>query len=236
MRSWATSLFALLLAGAAQATPPEIVDVEDRLFARTEDRLYLLRSFTSNDGLHGVTRTDILQITRTLDPGDDRGFRGVARQVDLGPWHEGGPRVQTVPLQNPADPYGLLADGAWPLQDPDPTPLSGAILLPTGLHGTALGPTGRAAYLLPMSDLSARIVDTLSASRAILPFQRLGGGSTGPDPFDPALYNPARDCRVTATLPLSDYETDPLLARILCQDEDELQRATLWLVVPRADD
>lgn len=110
-RNWATRLCvaALIAAGPVWATPPQVMTVEDALFARNADTLFLLRTITDNHRLHMVRQTDTLLIHRSLAGGDDRGFRGVARVIDFGP--DGAPRVETLPLQDPVNPYDLFCRG-----------------------------------------------------------------------------------------------------------------------------
>lgn len=233
MQNWAHSLVSLLLMAApAAATPPQIVSVEDTLFARNADTLFILRKVTDNHGLHTVLQTDTLVAFRALDGGDDRGFRMVARVIEYGP--DGQPRVQSLPLSATFNPYDLFVDfDAWPIETYDrPLPAS-LVLNDQGLQFEGYGYEGETAFGLTVEDISLRIEDTLLTTRTIAPLNRVGGGTTGPDPFGPALFDVTADCRVTAVHTFYDFADDPALARLTCNDTEELQNATLWLVVPQ---
>ena len=120
MQNWATrALLAALcvMALPVMATPPRTMDIRDRLFVRNAETLFLIRDIRDNHGLHGVTQTDTLLVFRNLAGGDDRGFQGVARVVDLGPDAE--QRAEVLPLSSRINPYDLFADfDAWPLNAP----------------------------------------------------------------------------------------------------------------------
>ena len=232
MRSWGikAGLATLVLAACpVSATPPRTLAIEDRLFARNADTLFLLRRSVDNHGLHGVAQTDTLMIFRSLDGGDDRGFRAVARVVDSGPGSS--PRAETLPLAAPLNPYSVYGDfEAWPLDRPmrwNPEDVT--------LDDTGLSLAGHdARYVLPLAGVAARIEDTLSASQQLLPAHRIGGGRIGSHPFDPAGFDILADCAPSSALPLNDLPEDPALVELTCADEDGLARAVLWLVVPRA--
>jgi hypothetical protein len=235
MRNWATrALLAVLSVGAlpVMATPPRTIEIRDRLFARNSETLFLIRETLDNHGLHGVTQTDTLLVFRSLAGGDDRGFQGVARVVDRGP--DGDPRVETLPLASPANPYDLFSDfDAWPLQAPrfrDPSAVS---LSGEGLQLDGFGTAGPLQFALPLDDLTLRLQDSLSASLHLLPPHTVGGGSIGPHPFDPAAIDILRDCTVSNHLVLHDAETDPALVQLTCEIEDGLGGAQLWFVVPQ---
>lgn len=236
MRNWATrALLAVLLVGAlpVMATPPRTLEIRDRLFARNADTLFLIRETRDNHGLHGVTQTDTLLIFRNLSGGDDRGFQGVARVVDRGP--DGDPRVETLPLSAPANPYDLYHDfDAWPLDPPRFGAPSAITLSESGLHLDGFGFSGPARYHLPLSELTARMQDSLRASLQILPPHTVGGGSIGPHPFDPAAIDILRDCDVSNNMVLRHADTDPALVQLTCEIEDGLGRVELWFLIPQA--
>lgn len=233
MRNWATRALLTglcLVAVPVMATPPRTIDIRDRLFARNADTLFLIRETLDNHGLHGVTQTDTLLISRSLAGGDDRGFRGVARVVDQGP--DAVPRADVLPLTSAANPYDLFRDfDAWPLNAPrygDPSAVS---LTPEGLELNGFGFSGPARYFTPLSDLTARVQDSLTASLEVLPPHTVGGGSIGPHPFDPATIDILRDCDVSNNLVLRHADTDPALVQLNCEIEDGLGRVQLWVVL-----
>lgn len=236
MRSWAFNLAAATLflgvAGSAFATPPQAVSVTDTLFARTQDTVFLLREVHDNHGLHSVLQTDTMVVFKSLERGDDRGFRMVARVVDYGT--DGDPRVVVRGPTDPFNPYTLHADfGAWPIGAfPFGLP-DGASLSQNGIRIDTHDYFGPASYHLPLVDVATSISSALGATRFFAPLERVGGGTTGPDPFDPLLFAPLEDCTLGNVRMLFDYPGDPALAQVSCRDEDETQSATLWLIVPR---
>lgn len=84
MPSWVTRLVLLLAgaAGAASATPPQIVSVRDMLYARDAGTLPILRAITDNHGRHGVMQTVTLLVFRSLTDGADHGFQVVERRIE----------------------------------------------------------------------------------------------------------------------------------------------------------
>jgi hypothetical protein len=235
MRNWATrALLAVLLVGAlpVMATPPRTIEVRDRLFARNAETLFLIREIRDNHGLHGVTQTDTLLVFRNLAGGDDRGFQGVARVVDLGPDAE--QRAVVLPLSSRINPYDLFADfDAWPLNAPrygDPSAVS---LSGDGLALDGFGFSGPARYALSLEELNQRMRDTLIASLQVLPPHTVGGGSIGPNPFDPAAIDILRDCEISNNMVPRHADSDPALVQLTCEIEDGLGGVQLWLVVPQ---
>jgi hypothetical protein len=214
------------LAGAASATPPQIVSVEDRLFARNDGTLFLLREMRDNRGRHDVVQVDTLVVFRDIAGGDDRGFRGVARVIDWGESGapDSGARSEVVPLTEAQDPYDIFADfEAWPLDEPRRD--AGGVTL--GADGLRVAGGGGQTYRLSVADLDLRIRDTLEAGRGILPVLFAEGGV---DPFDPGAFDPGTECVPDGVRRLDPGE--PVLAAILCEDAETGQMARLWVVVP----
>lgn len=76
--------------------------------------------------------------------------------------------------------------------------------------------------------------DTLQATpRAAAPLRRVGNALSGPDEFDPALFDLLRDCAVTETQLLYDLDDDPALAQLRCGVDNDTRSVTLWFIVPR---
>lgn len=227
MRSWANKLAALvlILGSPAMATPPQIVNFDDTLFARNEDTLLILRQVTDNQGRHSILQTDTFLVFRSLTDGGDRGFRVVERVVEN--WVDG-PRAEYLPLADPANPYAYRADGYWPVR----TPLfwrEEAFLTGDGL---TVRDQGQPVYHLSLEALKLHLVDTTTATRGILPPLHQDGGV---DPYDPYAFDPVRECDPAVILPLNDFPTDPALVHLQCRDEETDQQAKLWVVVPRAE-
>lgn len=239
MQSWANNAFALLLlATPALATPPQVVSITETLFARTDYTIILLREMTDNHGLHSVLQTDTMVVTKSLERGDDRGFRMVARVLDMGQ-DAGENRVIFRGPTNPFHPYSLFSDGAWPLRESHQSWISNDAVTVTlddenlTIARENFGPPD--AYTLSTARVSEQVSSALTATRFFAPLERIGGGTTGPDQFNPMLFNITRDCTITALQFLYDAPADPALAQIQCDDiENGTQSATLWLIVPVA--
>lgn len=209
-------------ASAALATPPQLVTVEDHLFARTADQVFILRELQDNLGTHQRQLTDTLIVFRDLETGSDLGFQAAARVIDNGP--EAEPRVEILPLTAPRAPYSLFADfGAWPLREPIFVRLTGEI----GGAGLTLLDRGEVVYHLSHAEVEAHLEDTLRAARGILPVHYAEGGV---DPFDPAAFDLIQDCGVPSSMALEAGE--PGLALLACEDGETGQRARVWVVVP----
>ena len=235
MRNWATrigaALIAALLATPVFATPPQVIHVEDQLFARNADTLFLLRRIIDNHGLHLVQQTDTLLIARSLSSGDDQTFHGVSRVIDYGP--DGAPRVETLPLAAPANPYDVFADfGAWPVHVPDFWETADIALDATGFRVTAWGSGEERIYALSLDELTRRVTETLQAGRDALPLHRVGGG-IGPDPYGPGLFDIRRDCIPGRFTTLFHAPGDPALAQLVCEEPRLGQTVRLWMLVPR---
>lgn len=230
MQNWA-SKFAIALALAATqaaATPPQVITVKDALFARTDDTLFLLRTVQDNHGMHSIQQTDTLVVSRSLIGGDDRGFQIVARVIDHGTFTE--PRVELLPVAAPINPYALFADfGAWPIASYAPRTDTYTTFTQDGLTLDFYGKI----YSLSLNDITLRMENTLQATRAAAPMRRVGTALSGPDEFDPALFDLLRDCAVTETQLLYDLDEDPALAQLTCGVDNDTRSVTLWFVVPR---
>ena len=227
MPSWANRLaiLVLMMGTPALATPPQIVDFNDTLFARNEDTLLILRQVTDNQGRHGVLQTDTFLVFRSLTDGGDRGFRAVERVVENG---IDVPRAEYVPLPAPAEPYAIRADGYWPVRAPVYW-REQAFMTADGL---TIRDQGQPVYHLSIEALKLHLIDTTTATRGILPSLHQDGSA---DPFDPYAFDAVTDCDPVSILPLNDFPSDPALVKLHCQESDTGQQAGLWVVVPRAE-
>ena len=234
MQSWATNAarsvslaLGLGLATTAFATPPRIVNVEDRLFARNDGTLFILREVTDNLGFHQVTQTDTLLIFRDLQDGTDTGFAVVERMRDNGA--DSGPERAIYETPETAqNPYAIRAEhGAWPLGPALRSPSD--IWLDT--DGIRLADEwSDTTYALSLTELQARLTATLLSVRHMAPAFET---STNVDSFDPHAFDILAECSVDGRRTLNHTKDDPALVSFSCNDHETGQFARLLILVPQ---
>ncbi|MBS8225843.1 hypothetical protein [Vannielia litorea] len=227
-RSWATSLF-LIAAGAAGATPPQAVDVIDTLFAESEGAVWVLREVRDNHGLHTVVQTDIVLVEIDKATGEERGQKPVKRVVDLGLDFE--ERSRLLPLEEAVNPYDVYdIHAAWPLHTPESWRGENSWLDAEGF--TFIGYDDK-RYQMPLEALRARVEGSLVQSRRLMPLIRIGAGTIGPDPFDPADWSLTEECRMGPVFVLEPGKS--ALARLDCDEEALFSRLRMWVLLPVQD-
>ncbi len=233
MPNWASNLSAISLAittaTVATATPPRVVAVEDRLFARTSDMIFLIREVFDNHGAHHIAQTDLIYVTRSLRDGADRGFQVIERMVTYTPDPDRPSGTGNVTYHTPVsriDPYAAREDaGAWPV---GPLTLDASPEMDAG--GIRVTATDGASYFLDTQTVQSLVDDTLLTVRQIVPDLDL---TPDPDSFDPLAFDVSTDCSVVTALTFWPATDDPAMVQLACEVADNLQFATLWLVVPK---
>ena len=102
MRILIPIFIALIASQPAQATPPQVVSVDETLEAIGGGYLFVLRTLTDNMASHNRQQTDVVLIARGINTNQDIYFWPISRTLDNGAEHvetSDNPRLVTLPLE-----------------------------------------------------------------------------------------------------------------------------------------
>lgn len=229
-------LAAVLAAGTAQATPPDVLGIRDELFGVSAAEVFLIRTTSDNLGLHIAGMSDVFLVAKDIATGEDTAIWPVYRSLrTLGDRPDAiGEIVLVLPQERAVNPYDILgAHGGRPAsarEDPASADLTSGDLTVTGSDGPRALPTAR------MLELIARSVALTSDAIQPYPPDVTPGGGTTLSPqerLDGIAYGP-QECDVLDRTSVSmTYETPVIeLVRIHCSHDGYLDPATLYIIVP----
>ncbi|WP_456389449.1 hypothetical protein [Profundibacter sp.] len=110
MRIIITLIFAIFASHPAQATPPQVISVDESLISVNGfgDFIFVLRESKDNMGSHTRLQTDTVLIARSKETNRDVYLWPISRTLDNGPEHvetEGNPRLVTMPMDVEYNPW-----------------------------------------------------------------------------------------------------------------------------------
>lgn len=225
-RNWALSLFVtMMLAAPVAATPPQVVIVQDRLFAITATDVIILREITDNHGYHQTLQTDTFLIIRDLATGRERDQVAVERVVSNSVV---GFDTTHYPLENAYDPYTIRRNmNAAPLSDPSHMYLNVQIWDDAV---RALEHDGERSHYARWNDIIPLAATSLQRTRDLLPVLKMEGDV---DYFDPYGFLQPAGCEINAAMS-TEYisDVDVMLVQLACEDEDFGGPNLIWFVLP----
>lgn len=229
------ALTALMLATVpARATPPDMLELRDTLFAVSAERVFVLRSTRDNYGVYDVDWRDqfLIAIDRSTMTEQIWPVYRVVRFPDhdaevgslLGKAH-------VRPLAGAVNPWEVMAHfGALPLGPAEGDALD---LLVDGGTVQLLGEAGPAAALEVAEALARLDRATTTLAATIEPYQRMGPMLARD--LLPAGFR-AEHCRFSEGLRLNDLLAAPAhLLRMTCVVDEDAGETSLILLLPRAD-
>ena len=230
MRNWARSLLLIgVLATPAVATPPQVIWVEDTLFAIGDDSVMILRDIKDNQGMHSVTQTDTFLLTLSLQDGSVVSVDPVQRAIDTDLGEPEWDKTTFPELGDAAvNPYHERAQvGLAPLSDP----VRGrrfAMIHPSGI---LMSQGDEITHLLPLADAQLQMERALTQTRAVLPVLHSDAGAE--DLFDPTGYTIGLGCSVNNVMTFWQADgASPALVNLFCELSEEAGSLDVWIVVP----
>lgn len=218
-------LFALIIvffaSQPAQATPPQVISVEEDLISvgGPGDFIFVLRKLKDNMGSHARLQTDTVLIARSKQTNRDVYVWPIKRSLDNGPDHietDGNPRVVTMPLDVAYNPWhvtyihhGGLANELKATDDSAIEVLrnkDGALISAKTPHFAYDPPDGtpeRTSYWVSYSQLADLFRHSLYDTRHALPAYYTEAG----DPLKGVEFSPEQDCTFDYFAELSE-QTD----------------------------
>jgi hypothetical protein len=232
---WLLLMTAVSVAGAARATPPQVVGVMDMLFGANESHIFLLRSLDDNMGRHGVVQTDVLLVARNRATNADEDIWPVARSIDYGAYfadfgRDG--RVQTLALSGAVNPFDIAAaQGAWLMLGQSGRPAADQAIAVSQEAGALVLADDRTpgTYRLAFADLSTLLEGNLARTRDVLPAYFAEGGT---DALVGLTFDPAADCRFDGFLQIPDGAAKVTwLAEVTCQNDTTMAPVSTYVVI-----
>lgn len=223
MRITAYSLMVLtmLVASPAQATPPQVVSVDEKLISigGPGGFLFVLRTLKDNMGSHSRLQTDVVLIARSKATNQDVYLWPISRTLDNGADHvatKDDPRVVTVALEPAYNPWQVSAThhGSLPNQKKSDAGSAlkvlsnedGALITaktPHFFYATPEGTPARTSYWADYSTLTNVIEQSLMNTR----YEFRPYFTEGLDPLIGPKFDFEHDCKFDYFAELSE-QTD----------------------------
>lgn len=224
-------LIFLLWAGAAQATPPDMISLYDRMIGYSDTQLFILRETADNLGLYIYGMHDVYLVAKSLETGVDEEIWPVYRVHSA---NESTPETQSFALEGAVNPFEIMA--AAPAQfeprhfkDPNLVRRDGALndFRIVGLRDIADNP----------APLMAQIAQSISfTTAAIQPYPEgdyVSMSYTSPQDLLASMAYKAQDCQLDGVTTLFRYPRPDIgLARLRCMDEDGQQVSLVVVLQP----
>jgi hypothetical protein len=238
MRTTPTAaIFTAWMAVAAQATPPQVVSVDDILLGANDTHIFLLRRLDDNMGGYTRTQTDILLVARNRSTNLDDEIWPVARSITDGPVDDPTPddRVEVIATPGAVNPFDILAER-------DAVPMLGWSQAGTDVSDVTLAADGaqlvvedtreKLRYLIDYADVGALLTDNLNRSRAAVPayFTETDIDMLQDVPFDAAV-----DCAFAPSFRVTDGQGQiARLVAVTCENAATMVPISTYLVMPPA--
>ncbi len=217
----------LLWATTAQATPPDMISLYDRVIGYSDTRLFILRETEDNLGLHIYGMHDVYLVAKSLETGMDEAIWPVYRVHSAS---EATPQTRSFALAGAVNPFEIMAAAAARIESRD--------FRDPNLHRLD-GPEGeKTALTIPditadPAAIMAQIAQSIHfTSAAIQPYPEgdyANMSYTSPQDLLASMVYSLQDCEIDGVDTLFRYpQPDIALARIACADEDGQQ---VWLAV-----
>lgn len=234
MRKIFALLYALMFALPAQASPPDILGISDRVIGASQSQLFVLREADNNLGLNFYGLTDVYLIAKNIKTGVDAEIWPVYRVHAAVNRQQDAVLRQSFALADAVNPFTILAD-----RNAQYTPLNFTPLGAPNAPETSLGPD------------MLRVGDREIATETVL------GLATGALVFTAAVLQPYpegdfaimtrlspkelmrapnftyEDCEVEGFMRLPRYpQKDLQLVRVFCMNGDALVPASIVVIMP----
>lgn len=249
MRMPAISLLilAMLAAGPARATPPQVISVKETLVAVGGGFLFIERELNDNMGSHSRQQTDVMLIARSTETNRDTYIWALSRALDNGPDHvetTSDPRVVTLPLKEDNSAWQIISHhhGRHPNQrkatDENAVEMlanrDGVLIsasTPTFAYEAPEGTPARTSYWVNYSELSEVIESSLRNTRYSVPPYFVEGQDVLRNPN----FNPAQDCTFSYLAELSEQTDGPQqgfwAAYVTCENDTTMAPVSMFITL-----
>lgn len=209
-------LIFLLWATAAQATPPDMISLYDRVIGSSTTQLFILRETSDNLGRSIYGLHDVFLVAKNLKTGEDDEIWPVYRV------YASDEESRNFPLQNAVNPFEIMAARAAQYTDRDFLPPAATQAPPSEFDDTELwvrkSTLGNAAVMAQISQSIALI------SAAIQPYPEgryKAMSFTSPQDLLAGTVYAAQSCRIDSVDTLFRYPQRNIpLARMNCEGSD----------------
>jgi hypothetical protein len=225
------------MAGAAQATPPQVVSVDDILLGANDTHIFLLRRLDDNSGGYTRTQTDILLVARNRGTNLDDGIWPVARSITDNPVDDPTPddRVEIIAMGGAVNPFDILAERdavpmlGWSQSGADVSDVTQAA---DGGQLVVEDTREKLRYQIDYADVGALLTDNLNRSRAAVPAYFT---ETDIDMLLDLPFDAAADCAFAPSFRFTDGQGQiARLVAVTCENEATMVPISTYLVMPPA--
>jgi hypothetical protein len=236
-KSTLAAIFLTCAVGAAHATPPQVVSVEDILLGANDTHIFLLRSLDDNMGGYVQTQTDILLVARNRSTNADDEIWPVARSIANSPFEDASSegRVQAIALDGAVNPFDVLAERGAELmvgRSQDARSFADIAITADGDRLVVVDTRAEQQYQIGYGEVGQLIVDNLNRSRATLPayFAEMGY-----DVLEDTRFDVQADCVFSASFGLIDTEQQVArMVAVTCQNDQTMAPVSTYFMVPPA--